>query len=179
MLAKLRPPFTYANVMSTIAAVAAFGGGAYAVGATIPGPNGVIKACYRTNGKSKGTLRVIPAETHCGKNETSLSWNQRGPAGSPGSPGATHVVVRTATTTINGSGGGGMPVQCAPGERATGGGLDTGTSNAGDAVVRSFPTNKVEGPATAGQTPVGWTAALQFTNGGGRTLTNYVICVSP
>jgi hypothetical protein len=53
--------------------------------ASIPGPGGVISACY---GKSGGSLRVIDtANTNCGGNETAISWNQTGPQGAPGPQG--------------------------------------------------------------------------------------------
>jgi hypothetical protein len=65
------------------------GGGtaAYAATASIPGQGGVIAGCYV---KSGGTLRVIDSSvTTCKKNETSLDWNQTGPAGPAGLAGPT------------------------------------------------------------------------------------------
>jgi hypothetical protein len=58
----------------------------------IPGSDGEIDGCYAKN----GSLRVIDAEDGetCKKNETALSWSQRGPKGDkgdkgdPGAPGA-------------------------------------------------------------------------------------------
>ena len=51
---------------------------------TIPN-NGVINACYV---KSGGVLHVIDASVrNCSKNETALSWNVTGPAGSQGATG--------------------------------------------------------------------------------------------
>jgi hypothetical protein len=53
--------------------------------ASIPGPNGVISACYS---KSGGALRVIDAAvTQCKQGETSLTWNQTGAQGSQGPQG--------------------------------------------------------------------------------------------
>jgi hypothetical protein len=69
------------------AIVLTIGGTAYAATAEIPGPNGVISACYL---KSGGDLKVIdPSVTTCTKGETSLDWNQQGPAGPAGAAGAT------------------------------------------------------------------------------------------
>jgi hypothetical protein len=66
-----------------VAALAAVGGIAYA---TIPGPDGVVHACYK---KSGGALRVIDASvTNCSSGETALDWNQTGPPGADGAPGA-------------------------------------------------------------------------------------------
>lgn len=60
-------------------------GSAGVVSATIP-TNNVIDACYT---KSGGALRVIdPATTKCGKSETTLAWNVRGPQGETGATGA-------------------------------------------------------------------------------------------
>jgi hypothetical protein len=50
--------------------------------AAIPGPAGVIKACYS---KSTGSLRAIDASKSCSrKRERTLSWNQTGPRGLQG-----------------------------------------------------------------------------------------------
>src|SRR3954453_19762572 len=49
--------------------------------AAIPGPAGVISACY----KSSGVLRVIDSAKACGARKTAISWNQVGPQGPPGS----------------------------------------------------------------------------------------------
>jgi len=51
--------------------------------AAIPGPGGVINACY----KSSGVLRVIDSDKSCGARETAISWNQTGPQGPPGTGG--------------------------------------------------------------------------------------------
>lgn len=66
--------------------------------AAIPGPSGVINGCFKKSGGDhddddgggKGQLRVIDTakgET-CKKNETALSWSQRGPKGDKGDPGS-------------------------------------------------------------------------------------------
>jgi len=55
--------------------------------ASIPDSNGVIQGCYAKD----GSLRVIDtdASQSCDKKETSLNWNQTGPAGPAGPTGAT------------------------------------------------------------------------------------------
>ena len=53
--------------------------------ASIPDAGGVIHGCYQ---KSGGAIRIIDnSVTPCGSNETSLSWNQTGPAGPMGPAG--------------------------------------------------------------------------------------------
>jgi hypothetical protein len=64
------------------ALLALVGGVAYA---TIPDSEGVVHACYS---KSGGGLRVIDATVvGCKASETSLTWNQQGPAGPEGPAG--------------------------------------------------------------------------------------------
>jgi hypothetical protein len=70
-------------VLAVIAVAAAVGGVAYA---SIPDSAGVIHSCYL---KSGGSLRVIDSAAKCGTNETSLNWNQQGPAGPAGPTGPT------------------------------------------------------------------------------------------
>jgi type VI protein secretion system component Hcp len=64
----------------TVAALGA--GGAVAIAAT---SSNTIHGCYSTNGKPKGTLRIAD---HCGKHETAISWNKKGPRGLTGATGA-------------------------------------------------------------------------------------------
>src|SRR6476659_9367354 len=52
------------------------------VQAAIPDPNGVIHACYRSN----GNLRLVDKST-CVAGETAISWNQGGAQGAPGEAG--------------------------------------------------------------------------------------------
>jgi len=95
----------------SVLALGALGGGvAFATG-TIPGPSGVIHACYQNAGpgpghgpghgpgpgpghgpggfNQAGALRVVPSGTACRPNETALSWNQTGPQGPQGATGKT------------------------------------------------------------------------------------------
>jgi uncharacterized membrane protein (UPF0127 family) len=104
MFKKLRVRITYANVMATVAVVAALGGGAYAALAAIPGSNGVIHACFK---KKKGNLRVVN-KPKCKKKERALTWNQTGPQGIQGVRGLQGVPGPTASTSAEnpvGSGG--------------------------------------------------------------------------
>src|SRR5919206_4952743 len=64
-----------------IAALLVAGGAALA---TIPGSDGVIKACYA---KRDGALRVIDSAASCKAGESTLTWNQKGPKGDPGPQG--------------------------------------------------------------------------------------------
>ena len=82
MLRKLRPRLTYANVLSTFAAIGALGGVAFA-GST---PDGTIRGCYS---KDNGFLRIIDGEGQsCSPEvEYEIAWNQVGPQGPTGPQG--------------------------------------------------------------------------------------------
>jgi hypothetical protein len=71
-----------AGLIGLVLGVALVGGG-YAW-ASIPDSSGTIQGCY-TN-KSPHVLRVIDTAkaTQCPSGTTALSWNQQGPAGTPG-----------------------------------------------------------------------------------------------
>jgi Type VI secretion system effector, Hcp len=73
--------------LTVAAALAALAVGSVAF-AAIPDSGGVINACYE---KGSGKLRVTDTETNkpkaCTSDESSLSWNQRGPQGPQGEPG--------------------------------------------------------------------------------------------
>jgi hypothetical protein len=65
---------------------------ASAVQASIPDAKGVIHGCYSTNGakSTNGTqLNIIDsAVASCNGNNTSITWNQKGPTGAKGTTGA-------------------------------------------------------------------------------------------
>ena len=98
----------------------------------------------------------------------------KGDKGDAGAPGATNVVVRTASTTSNGSAT--ATANCNAGERAVGGGFDIGGWGANVTAFRSRPS-----PPAAGGTPTGWTAtSFNQTNIGANIgVVAYVICASP
>jgi hypothetical protein len=87
MFRKVRARLTYSNVMSTIAAFAAIGGGTLAI-AAIPDRQGRINACYIKKGKKKGQVRLLASGTRCRKGEAKVSWNQKGQRGAQGQQGA-------------------------------------------------------------------------------------------
>ncbi len=93
-----RSRVTYANVMATFAAIAAVGGGTFAV-ADSPGSrdaelaragSGTINACYKLRGRDAGDVRLLLRAKSCRRGERKIVWNTRGRtglAGAPGSPG--------------------------------------------------------------------------------------------
>jgi hypothetical protein len=81
MLARLHRHLTFANIGVIVALVLA--GSGFAV-AAIPGPGGVIQACFN---KHTGTLRVIDSKRHCTSRERAIRWNQQGRRGAAGAAG--------------------------------------------------------------------------------------------
>jgi hypothetical protein len=65
--------------------------GAVSSQSSIPGTGGLVTGCYQANGAgaTNGTpLNIIDAnQASCGKNQTSITWNQTGPAGPQGPQG--------------------------------------------------------------------------------------------
>jgi hypothetical protein len=77
----LRRRLTFSNVVAVAALFVALGGGAYAVagGGYVSG-SGTIQGCVK-----RGALDVVQAGKRCPRGTVSLPFNQRGPAGAPGS----------------------------------------------------------------------------------------------
>lgn len=85
MLSKVKGHLSYANVMATVAAFAAIGGGAVAIGGVVT-PDGQIQACYDRKGKDRGEVRLL-VRGKCTRGEKPIAWNEQGPPGDPGDPG--------------------------------------------------------------------------------------------
>jgi hypothetical protein len=69
-------------IVALAALFIAVGGFAFAA---IPGPDGVIHACYKKRG---GALSVVAGGKKCPRGTRALSWNQLGPTGAKGPKGA-------------------------------------------------------------------------------------------
>ncbi len=77
----MRKRLTFSNVVALIALAVALGGGAYAaVGGGFLSGSGTIQGCV-----NRGALDVVAAGKKCPRGTVSLPFNQRGPAGAPGS----------------------------------------------------------------------------------------------
>ena len=77
----------HGRVLIAAGALTAVAGTAWATGAvsSIAGADGTINGCYD---QKSGDLRVIAAETACGKGELPISWNVKGQTGAQGPQGA-------------------------------------------------------------------------------------------
>lgn len=124
------------------AALLVVGGVAYA---TIPDATGVIHGCYSTK---DGSLRVIDtgALQSCDpRKETTLDWNQTGPAGPQGPPGVLglQIVTRDVGTVAPGDGIA-TGVTCPAGKSPLSGGWQPTFNVAGRLdVVESYPNGRV------------------------------------
>jgi hypothetical protein len=99
-----------------------------------------------------------------------------GPPGSNGTNGATNVTVKTSSVSVP-VGDTSAGIACAAGQRATGGGFNSGGSGA--AVTLSLPSSDGGlNPSTAGQTPNGWLIIVHNTSAP-TTGTIDVVCASP
>jgi hypothetical protein len=85
-----RHPFSYANVMSTLAVFLAIGGGAWAASGGFVSSNGTIAACVASRG---GAVRIVRVHAHCKRGELPLALAHaparpvRGPMGPAGPAG--------------------------------------------------------------------------------------------
>lgn len=81
------PRLSYANVVATLCLVALIGAGA--VAAVAQSGNKTLAACYKTKGKTKGSMRYLTKSSgKCKKGEKKIKWNQTGPQGPAGTAGA-------------------------------------------------------------------------------------------
>jgi hypothetical protein len=103
-----------------------------------------------------------------------------GPKGDAGVPGATNVVVRRSDTDVDASTGQALfRVQCAPGERAVGGGASVTNSGASAQVEQSFPIGDNGARLTEGETPTGWESFIKNTSASATGAAGYAVCARP
>jgi hypothetical protein len=172
MWSSIRRRFSYANVVATLALVFAMAGGAVAAKHYLINSTSQInpKVLKKLKGASGKTGAAGPA----GLNGTP---GKEGPQGKQGTNGATNVVVRTAEVTVENGKNGAVTASCEPGERATGGGVETGAGNFKN-VWSPIPGGKPV-PAEAGVTPTGWRGFWFNESGVTDTFHVYAVCASP
>ena len=145
------------TIVLTVVLVLLLGGIAYA---SIPGPDGVVHGCYKTDNK---TFFVIDSADSCPSGTTSLNWNQTGPQGPTGTNGTdgtngtngidgvsgyevvsgTHVDTDPQHTTSA------LTVNCPTGKVALGGGVGDG------------PTLNYSRPVVVDNVATGWEGQIQ------------------
>ena len=201
MVKTVRERLSYANVMATVAVFMALSGGAYAA-ATLPRSSvgtRQLKADAVTSSRVKdrsllardfraGQLPAGPRGLQGAAGNTGPT-GPAGPAGTNGTDGtngangtngATNVTFRSATVAVSsGPSTAQDAVLCPTGQRATGGGYNTGGDTA--FAIKSGPTVDALGNLPAqGATPLGWAVRIRNPLGGVATTGNvYVVCAAP
>jgi hypothetical protein len=69
-------------VVALVALMVALGGGAFAA-TSLTGSSGQIHGCV----SKAGVLTIVKPGKHCAKDQTAISWNQKGPRGRQGAIG--------------------------------------------------------------------------------------------
>lgn len=92
----MRKPAVLALVVVTLLAI---GGIAYA---SIPGPDGVVHACYKISNPAQGALIAIDSAASCPSGYAVLNWSQTGPQGPAGPQGATGPQGPAGTNGVSG-----------------------------------------------------------------------------
>ena len=131
--------------------------------ATIPDATGVIHGCYQAN---SGNLRVIDSPSQgCRAHETSIDWNTGG---------VTNTVVRFVDQTTASGVNDSATARCAPGEKATGGGVQLRDGS----IAQTFFFEPGGVPNVEAGTPTGWHASWFQNSGDDETVRVYTICAS-
>ncbi len=143
--------------------------------ASIPGPDGVIHGCYKTNNPAQGAVIVIDSAASCPNGYAALNWNQAGPPGVSGYEVVQHRYDIVAGTTVDNLT---AVAVCTSGKKPTGGGLRI------DEPVGQFWYTSVSQPYWEGGTdPIGWFGEAihsdRFTpTPSNMAVTAFVICVN-
>jgi hypothetical protein len=135
----LNRPVTTGHVLVLLAIAVTIGGATVAV-ASIPGPDGTVKACYKTSGSQKGVLRAIDHRKRCARRERTLTWNQQGQDGSQGAAGAAGPQGAQGAQGQQGAQGE-LGIQGAPGQTGPPGPTESGFAQRNSSGVISITTN--------------------------------------
>jgi hypothetical protein len=154
-------------VLAAVAVVLVSGGIAWA---SIPGPDGVIHGCYKTNNPAQGSVIVIDSAASCPSGFTALNWNQTGPAGPQGPPGTSvQRVMVSDTEPQTGPGIVGNSVTCPQDYYVTGGGWSFSLGGI---------TPYIDGPAAGwGGEGTAWQAAGTYGGTGTGDFTVWAFCI--
>lgn len=186
MFHRIRQRATFANVVSLLALFVALGGSSYA--AVQLNRNSVLSR-HITNGEVKRQDvgrnavssskvedgRLLARDFAAGQLPAGLKGDKGDPgrAGADGAPGATKVVVRKSANVASIGPNSTVDADCAPGERAVGGGVE-------DLGNTLFAFSSRPKPAVAGAIPTGWQVANNTPNTTFTVaFTVWVVCASP
>ncbi len=142
--------FMSAGVLAIVATATVF--------ASIPGGDGVIHSCYVQNGSNWRLIDTDKGQT-CGKNETALDFNQKGPKGDkgdtgpmgepgpkgdkgdPGSPGISGWERLTRSVTLTEPTHGIFGLFCSPGKKVLSGGFQPPDNRPDLTLTGTFPNS--------------------------------------
>ncbi len=194
LVSKLRARLTYANVMATVAVFIALGGTSYGIATGSVDSREIKNNTVRSKdirdnqvrSKDVRNFSLLKRDFRLGQ----LPAGPRGATGPQGPSGATNVVVRSNSATVDPGTALTITnrfVPCASGERATGGGAiilgDSGlpTNTGDDRLLGSAPANVAGGAPSAGQTPSGWLVGIfvDVVQASTRTVRFYAVCARP
>jgi hypothetical protein len=136
--------------------------------ASIPGPDGVIHACYKTSNPAQGALIAIDSAASCPNGYAALNWNQTGPQGPAGTNGvAGWEVVSQRSADVPPGLTGDTVANCPTGKKVTGGGY--GSVTIGGLYVTS------NAPSDGGG---GWQVVVLNQDSGPHYYYVYAICAT-
>ena len=194
----IRPRLSYANVVASLALFVALGGVSWAA-VTLP-TGSVGNRQLKRSAVSTAKVRdrsLLARDFKRGqlpRGEPGLAGERGVPGpkgdkgdrgapgaqGDPGAPGATNVVVRKQDTAVQANGGRALfAVQCAPGERAVGGGASLATTDKDSQLQQSFPVADNGVRLGDGETPTGWVSLIKNESGEATGATGYAVCAQP
>lgn len=135
----------------------------------IPGPNGVIRACYR---ESNGDVRLVENASECRNNENFIRWNQTGQEGPQGPAGVAGAAGPAGLRGLQGNPGASGP-QGVPGPQGQTGPQGpqgpSGTGGGARAYGSVFPGTSPQFNGAGGL--LGWTTVTQGDFPGAYCLT--------
>jgi hypothetical protein len=194
----IRPRLTYANVVASLALFVALGGVSWAAVTLPTGSVGTRQLKPGAVSTAKVRDRSLLARDfkrgQLPRGEPGLAGERGVPGpkgdkgdpgapgekGDPGAPGATNVVVRRQDTGVQANGGRALfVVQCAPGERAVGGGASLTVSGTAAELQQSFPASDNGVRLMEGETPTGWESLIKNESAEATTAIGYAVCAQP
>jgi hypothetical protein len=197
-MASIRPRLSYANVVASLALFVALGGVSWAA-VTLP-TGSVGSRQLKAGAVSTAKVRdrsLLARDFKRGqlpRGESGLAGERgvpgpkgdEGDSGAPGAkgdrgaPGATNVVVRRQNTGVPANGVRALfAVQCAPGERAVGGGASLTVSGTAAELQQSFPVADNGVRLGDGETPTGWESLIKNESAEATGATGYAVCAQP
>jgi hypothetical protein len=179
---------SYGNIVATLALFIALGGVSWAavalpknsVGSRQVRNGSLLAGDFKAGQLPRGDTGAPGAKGDIGPVGATGETGPPGPQGKSGVAGVTDFIVRRSSAPIQGSGGRALfQVQCAPGERAVGGGAALTTGGAAAQLQASFPVG-VNGVLLGDDsTPTGWQSLIRNDSPDATEADGYAVCARP